>query len=374
MSPDRPQHPADRSDRCPGAPGDGGGSDDFPLPAGNDGASRAGNPSGRPPRAVVIGPQPGRIHLGAALEALDPPPGPVAAITVGWRETEPVEREVDRELERSGREPAPLLIGERVGRIFERDPELAEAHRALQEGLLAEEKLYSARLGQALEASRAVARLAVRERYRAPYAEEAWKAVLAADRFHLDNHTRMWGEFRRRLRLAERPVLRAERDELERILGDAAAVVLTGGHVAVIRNRLLLLDLGAALSRRPILAWSAGAMTLTPRIVVFHDRLPHGSAPPQILGEGLSLLPGVAFFPDARRRLDLDNRESLGELAARVAPERAVLLDPDDLLCRDGETWTAAAGIRTLAPDGEIESLPRLPPTPAETSPEAGPA
>ncbi len=315
------------------------------------------------PRAVVIGPQPGKIHLGAGLDILGPPPGTVAAITVGWRETEPVAREVDRELERSGREPAPLLIGERVGRIFERDPELARAHRALQEGLLAEEKLYRARLRQAIEASRAVARLGVGERYRAPYVEEAWKGIVAADRFHIEHQAALWREFRAAFRPTERPVLRAEREELERILAGSAAVVLTGGQVAVIRNRLLLLDLAGALSRLPILAWSAGAMVLTRRVVLFHDRLPYGSVRPEFLGEGLSMLPGAALFPDAGGRLDLEDRQSLRELAGRVAPERAVLLDPGDQLLWDGECWTADGGIRTLSPEGDIECVPQLHPS-----------
>ena len=195
------------------------------------------------PRAVVLGPQPGRISLGAGLEALELPPGPVAAITVGWRETEPVLKEVEQELGQCGREAAPLHIGERVGRVFERDAPLAEAHRALQEGLLAEERLYGARLRRAVETAHEVVRLSVAERYRDPYAEQAWQAILDADRFHVDRHAELWRDFREAVGLGERPAIRAEREELERLLAGAAAVVLTGGHVAVIRNRLLLLGL-----------------------------------------------------------------------------------------------------------------------------------
>lgn len=318
--------------------------------------------SGAAPRAVVLGPQPGAIRLGEALEALRLPAGPVAAITVGWRETEPVAREVDRELEGCGREPAALLLGERVGRIFEADPELSKAHRALQDGLLAEERLYRARLGQAIEARRAVARLAVGDRYRAPYEQEAWNGILAADRFHLESQAARWREFREAVRPGERPALRKEKDEVERRLAESAGLVLTGGHVAVIRNRLLLLELSGALSRLPILTWSAGAMALAPRVVLFHDRLPFGSAPPEILGEGLSLLPGPAFFPDARARLDLEDREGLEELAGRVAPERAVLLDPGDRLDWDGERWSAAGGIRTLSREGGVETVSEVVP------------
>lgn len=317
------------------------------------------------PRAVVLGPQPGRINLGAGLEALDLPPGPVAAITVGWRETEPVVKEVEQELRRCGREAVPLHVGERVGRVFERDAPLAEAHRALQEGLLAEERLYGARLRRAVETAREVGRLSVAERYRDPYAEQAWQAILAADRFHVDRHAELWREFREAVGLGERPAIREQREELEGLLAGAAAVVLTGGHVAVIRNRLLLLGLANALAPLPVLAWSAGAMVLTPRVVLFHDRLPGGSAHPEILGYGLSLLPGIALFPDARLRLDLGDRQGLAELSGRVDPDRAVLLDAGDMVHWDGRTWSSPGGVRVLSSDGEVETVPSFVPAAA---------
>lgn len=324
------------------------------------------------PRAIVLGPQPGRILLGPGLEALDLPPGPVAAITVGWRETEPVLKEVERELEDCGREAVPLHIGERVGKVFERDAPLAEAHRALQEGLLAEERLYGARLRRAVETAREVVRLSVAERYRDPYAEQAWQAILAADRFHVQRHAALWQEFREAVDLHERPAIREETEELQRLLSGAVAVVLTGGHVAVIRNRLLLLGLRDALAPLPVLAWSAGAMVLTPRVVLFHDRLPGGSARPEILGNGLSLLPGVALFPDARIRLDLDDRQSLAELSGRVAPDRAVLLDTGDAIRWDGHGWSAPDGIRWLSDDGLVETVPSFVPEAARPKPGEG--
>lgn len=320
----------------------------------------------RAPRAVVLGPQPGEIELGPALQSLDLPPGPVAAITVGWRETEPVRREVETELERCGFEPAPLHLGERVGRAFGRDPELADEHRVFQEELRAEENLYTVRLREAFDAARAAARLTSGGRYRAPYLAEAWNQILAADRFHLDNQAARWRRFFDSVRPGERPALREEREAMEEILDRAAALVLTGGHVAVIRNRLLLCDLADPLARLPILTWSAGAMALAPRIVLFHDRLPHGSARPEIFGEGLGVLPGVAFLPDAARRLDLEDRENLRELAGRVAPERAVLLDPGDQLRWDGTRWTAPGGIRVLESGGEVETVAGIGPSRGE--------
>ena len=308
-------------------------------------------------RVVVTGPHRGAIRLGEALEALGAPPGPAAAITVGWRESESVTAELEREAAASGRPLRPLLLGERVRRVFDRDPELAGEHRALQERIRAEEQLYGARLRQAVEARHAVSRISAPEDCKRPYTEAAWDAVLAADRFHTAQQRGLWERFRSRVRPSARPALCAEIEAVRAILRDCAVLLVAGGHVAVIRNRLMLLDLGGDLARLPIVAWSGGAMALSPRVVLFHDRLPYGSARPEILGEGTATLPGAAFFPDASRRLDLADREGLGELAVRVAPQRAVLLDPGDRLDWDGTGWTSPNGIRLLATTGEVENV-----------------
>ena len=162
------------------------------------------------PRAVVLGPQPARVAFAEVLREVALPAGPVASITVGWRETEPVRREVDREIGRAGREAAPLQIGERVGRIFAEDPELATAHRLFQNEIRAEERLYRARLREAARAVRAEARLSAPKRWRDGYLEATWREVREVDRFHIDNHRCIAREFKDRMRLHERPAVRRE--------------------------------------------------------------------------------------------------------------------------------------------------------------------
>ncbi len=305
----------------------------------------------------MLGPGPGPEVLGPVLASLEPGPGPVAMLSVGWRESD-LEASGLREL--PGWELEPLSLGERVRRAFEADPELAEAHAELQRAVRAEEALYGLRLRQAVEASHAVGRAPAPDRYRVPYEREAWAALLQTDDFHLKSQRSFWDEFRRRVRPRRRPALETEREQALEILDRAAAVVITGGHVAMIRNRLLLLDLGEALARKPIVAWSAGAMALTRRVVLFHDRLPWGSARPEILGDGLGLFPGVAFFPDAGARLALRDREHLADLAGRVRPEVAVLLDPGDRIDWDGSRWSARSGVRALDEDGGVQEREAL--------------
>ncbi len=288
------------------------------------------------------------------LDSLDLPPGPVATLSVGWRESDLDAAGFEKGLPGCGRELTPLHLGERVRRAFASDPELATAHAGLQEGVRAEEALYGARLRQAVEAARAVARVPVPDRYRVPYVEEAREALFATDRFHFESQKRLWKAFRDGFRPLERPALAREAREIREILEQSVCVMVTGGHVAMIRNRMLLLALGDALAPLPLVAWSAGAMALTRRVVLFHHRLPYGSAEPEILGDGLGLLPGVALFPDARHRLPLADRRALADLAGRVHPEAAVLLDAGDRLDWDGSRWRAGSGIRVLAADGTI--------------------
>jgi hypothetical protein len=57
----------------------------------------------------------------------------------------------------------------------------------------------------------------------------------------------------------------------------------------------------------PVFAWSAGAMAVTDRVVLFHDSPPAGPpATPRSSAHGLGLFPGVVALPHARRRLRLE--------------------------------------------------------------------
>ena len=46
-----------------------------------------------------------------------------------------------------------------------------------------------------------------------------------------------------------------------------------------------------------VVAWSAGAMALTERVVLFHDFVPHGVAQTEVYGAGIGVVPGVVAAP-----------------------------------------------------------------------------
>ena len=148
------------------------------------------------------------------------------------------------------------------------------------------------------------------------------------------------------------------------ILGEAAALVIAGGHVGVLAEVLHLFNVAAALhsaaGRGPVIAWSAGAMALTDRIVLFHDRSPRGPGHPEVYGSGVSLLRGMVLLPHARARLLLDDTPRMAVFARRFSPARCVLLESGTRIELDREggrdaTWPP--GVRVIAEDGRAMSL-----------------
>ena len=105
-----------------------------------------------------------------------------------------------------------------------------------------------------------------------------------------------------------------------------------------------------------MIAWSAGAMALTDRIVLFGDRAPRGPGHPEVYGSGLSLVRDVVLLPHARARLLLDDASRMAVLARRFGPARCVPLETGtriDLDTGDGAAvWPA--GTRVLGPDGRV--------------------
>jgi len=76
-----------------------------------------------------------------------------------------------------------------------------------------------------------------------------------------------------------------------------------------------------------VVAWSAGAMALTERVVLFNDRAPQGPAHAEIYDEGLGMIMGAVLLPHARRRLQIDDVTRMSVLASRLAPAVCVVLD-----------------------------------------------
>jgi len=269
-------------------------------------------------RVVLLGPQ-RRPTLDGVVRSLGLT-GRFATVTAGWLEREPDDGEMASLL---GGAAVNLGLYRRWLDVQERDPEYLAAERRLSQVLAGLQEMYLLRLDYALRAVYAVQRRAGVD----PDAvEEAVAAVRALDEAHLRRVNGARGEFYARLEPHARPVIAAHRDEVAAVLAGAAALVIAGGHVGVLTGVLHLFNIAAAVGS-PVIAWSAGAMALTDRIVLFHDRSPQGPGHPEMYGSGLSLLRDVVLLPHARARLLLDDAPRMAVLAWRFAPARCVPLE-----------------------------------------------
>jgi len=301
-------------------------------------------------RVTLLGPQrrPTLDSVAAALR-LD---GPFATVTAGWQEREPDDAELSRQL---GDRDVNLQLYRRWLDVTERDLVYAAGQRKLAEVLDELQELYLLRLDHELQAVYAIQRGSGSGRVRAEIMAEAVATVRDLDAAHLHRVDEARGEFFEVLRPHDRPVIAEHRAEVARVLGEAGALVVAGGHVGVLAGVLHVFNIAAAL-RSPVIAWSAGAMALSERIVLFHDRSAHGPGHPEVYGSGLSVVRGVVPLPHARARLLLDDHPRMAVFARRFVPDRCLLLDNGTRIDTDGDgSWPP--GLRVLAEDGRVTTL-----------------
>jgi hypothetical protein len=300
-------------------------------------------------RIVVLGPQ-RRPTLDSVVRGLDVT-GPIATVNAGWQEREPDDAELDALL---GGRSVNLRLHTRWQDVLARDPEYALAEREHRAALRELQELHLVQLDGALGALREVARYGgsrgpVRNAARA----DAEAVVRLVDERHLARVKQARAAFTARWRPGERLAAAEHRTDVRRVLDAAAALVVAGGHVGVLLHVLRLF----AVTAPPVLiAWSAGAMALTERVLLFHDRAPHGPAHAEFLDAGLGWIPGCVLLPHARRRLRTDDPARMAELARRAAPARCVVLD-DGASLDLGEIGVLPPGARVIGPDGRIGQL-----------------
>jgi hypothetical protein len=304
-------------------------------------------------RVILLGPQ-RRPTVDAAVRALSLSgpglsgpglSGLVATVTAGWQEREPDDAELTAHV---GGRAVNLTLYRRWLDVQDRDPEYLAGARALADVLAELQEVYLLRLDYVLRAVYAL--------QRRPASGDAVRDAVAAvrelDTGHLRRVNGARREFFDRLRPHDRPVIAAHRAEVAAVLAEASALVVAGGHVGVLAEVLHLFNL-AAVARSPVIAWSAGAMALTDRIVLFHDRAPQGPGHPEVYGSGLSLLRDAVLLPHARARLLMDDTPRMRVFARRFAPARCVLLEAGTRIdvSSDG-AWPP--GVRVLGEDGHV--------------------
>ena len=297
-------------------------------------------------KVILLGPQ--RRPTLAAVARSVRLEGRVATITAGWQEREPDDSELSELL---GAQDVNLSLYWRWLDVQERDPEYAAAQRRLRDVLGELQDVYLLRLDYALQAVYAVQRRAGS----GGSVAEAIAGVRELDDAHLRRIGQERGEFYQAWRPHDRPVIAGHRAEVARLLSDAAALVVAGGHVGVLTETLHLFNVAPSL-RSPVIAWSAGAMALADRIVLFYDRAPQGPGHPEVFGAGLSVLRDVVPLPHARARMLLGDQPRMAVFARRFAPARCVLLEAGTRIDLDGD-GSCPPDTRVLAGDGRVTAL-----------------
>jgi hypothetical protein len=301
-------------------------------------------------KVILLGPQ-RRPTLGAVATSLRID-GPVATITAGWQERERADGELSQVL---GHRNVNLGLYRRWLDVLERDHELAAADRRLQEVLEQVQDRYLLRLDYALRAVYDISRQRDNGPFAADALTEAITAVTGLDATHLRRVNGIRGEFYANLEPHRRPAIAEHRAEVESQLSEVAAVVIAGGHVGVLSDILHLFNV-APLLRSPVVAWSAGAMALTDRIVLFGDRFPQGPGHAEVYGAGLSVLRNLVLLPHARARLRLDDVPKMTVLARRLHPALCVPLEAGTRLDADAD-GNCPPGTAVLGPDGRLSAL-----------------
>lgn len=291
-------------------------------------------------RVVLLGPQRDEPTIGSEVATLRDG-GRVALITAGWQEWEHDDQWLREAI---GGEVVNLGLYRRAEEVWSRDHELARAHRGLQRRVRLLRRTYNQRLAHQMNAWIELETMEGDAGVLDPERGFALEQVRRLDAHHLERIEGLRAEFEATWRPGEREVVSRLRHQIAEEARQASVIVVAGGHVASLLNRLRLFHLGPLFNDRAAVAWSGGAMTLTSRVVLFHDSPPWGPGHAEVGETGIGVCPGLVAFPDAGQRLRLDDPGRVGRMARRFAPDVCIAFDPGTRAEWDGSNWTEVLG------------------------------
>lgn len=297
---------------------------------------------------VLLGPQHGAPRVAPMLAELGIT-GKVALVNAGYQENE---RDDAALIALLGVPAVNLGLHRRAADVFAADTELTAGYRARQLRLRDIQAFYRVRLEKTEEAAKMIAVRYVDAELLAQEDKVSLEQFRQLDASHVERCLHVRAAFDATWQLGERPSVAAQRAELREILDGCDALVIAGGHVASLYNRLALFDVVALASPKPVIAWSAGAMILTDRIVLFHDYPPYGSDVAQLLDAGLGLAPGIVVLPDPKRRVRMDDADGISRFARRMSPATCVVMDHGDYVIFEGGALVRASAARLMASGG----------------------
>ena len=307
-----------------------------------------------PPPRLLLGPQRPTINLADAIAAAGIRADSIAVVSAGWQEAE---NDIDDIRAVLDRELTDLCLYGRAEAVFEASADLAGAYRARQARLREQQRLYRLRLRHLATAARSMLRADGDPDMLAAEQRHAIAQLRALDRHHLRRTALTHVEFEDHFAPTAHAELARHRDEIKASMDAADAVLITGGNIIVLLNRMRLFGLADLLADKPVVGWSAGAMVMMERIVLFHDRMPQGKRDAEVLGNGLGLVGGHIVLPDPDRRLQTADRLRIGHMARRFAPDTCVTLASGTAVEFSGKKLKRTDAANALTRNGRIRRL-----------------
>jgi hypothetical protein len=308
--------------------------------------------TGDPPQRLLLGPQRPVINLAQAVARLKPGLSSLAVISAAWQEAE---NDIDDIRRAVGLPMTDLELYSRAERVLAAEPALKQAYRARQERPQELQRLYRLRLRQLALAARHTLRADSDPAMVAAEQRHAIAQLRALDRHHLGRTEEFHREFE-----AEHgalPSVARHTAEIAELIDRHDGILITGGNLVVLLNRLRLFGLAELMGTKPVVAWSAGAMVLADRIVLFHDRMPQGRREPEVLGRGLGLVGGTVVLPDPSGRLREKDPARIGLMGRRFSPDTCIALDSGSCVEYCGGRVRFALAAKRIGRTGQLRRL-----------------
>lgn len=302
---------------------------------------------------ILLGPQTPLPNLRQALETIHAD-GPIVVITAGWRDSE---GEIDEMREIAGHPLEDLMLYQRAEEVFAHEPALLELQRERQDKLTELQRLYRIRLAPTISAARKL--MSTRAEPELLHLEQraAITQLRALDSHHLRRIRGIHQNFNQRRAGLDVPRGVAQRDKVHRLVESAGLVLIAGGHVAVLLNRIRLFGLDQILAQKPVIAWSAGAMALSERIVLFHHDAPQGKRDAELLDAGLGIVRRRVLLPHASTRLDWRSHKRMALFSRRFSPAVCCTLDNGSMIQLDNERVISSNGSFIVTRKGHKKNL-----------------
>ncbi len=305
-------------------------------------------------KIALLGPQHAKPTLRGVLDGAGME-GPFVLVAAGWEEREAetgaLESHLGTEVQNLGAWPA-------CESAFERDVKLRDLMFSRYDRMRELSRIYHVRLSAELAALRDLlgrTKPSDPDDLVGPALVPAFEALRELDAHHCARVTELNDETF--AAAAKSEALKADTDRMGELLAGAGTLLIAGGHVGILYNRMRLFQVTESLNPSASIAgWSAGAMVLTDRIVLFHDSPPRGAGDAEIHGPGFGLAHGITALPHASTRLKLEDEARVAILSRRLAPSTVVALDDGQAVIQganaDSTHWSLGEGAGWLRTDG----------------------